>query len=106
MTETIREEILTMLRDMRYDVLEDAGSMVLGSDGLDLESLAVAEEHDQARAEPSSSMLPGPGTVARRTATSPGEHGRETMNLPRRVARAWPCSRQLAATRPVPAEPG
>jgi acyl carrier protein len=42
-TETIREAIVTMLREMQYDVPDDAGSMALGPEGLDLESLAVAE---------------------------------------------------------------
>jgi acyl carrier protein len=43
MTETLREAILAMLREMNYDVPEDCGSLVFGSEGLDLESLAVAE---------------------------------------------------------------
>jgi acyl carrier protein len=42
-TETIREAILAMIREMNYDVPEDGGSLALGPDGLDLESLAVAE---------------------------------------------------------------
>ncbi len=43
MSETVRDEILEMLREMNYDVPENPGPLVLGPEGLGLESLAVAE---------------------------------------------------------------
>lgn len=43
MTETIRVAVLTMLQEMDYEVPDETGSMVLGRDGLDLDSLGVAE---------------------------------------------------------------
>ena len=43
MIEQIREAVLVMLGEMNYDTSEVVGSMVLGPEGLDLESLAVAE---------------------------------------------------------------
>ena len=41
--ETVRAAIFAMLREMNYDLAEDEGTMPLGPEGLDLESLAVAE---------------------------------------------------------------
>jgi acyl carrier protein len=41
--ETVREAIFAMLHEMNYDVAENDGSLALGPEGLDLESLAVAE---------------------------------------------------------------
>ncbi|MGV9674149.1 acyl carrier protein [Nocardia sp. NPDC003482] len=43
MIETIRESIITALREMNYDTTEITGETVLGPAGMDLESLAVAE---------------------------------------------------------------
>jgi acyl carrier protein len=43
MIEKMRATIFEMLREMNYDVAEESGALVLGPEGLDLESLAVAE---------------------------------------------------------------
>lgn len=41
--EQIRESMITALREMNYDTSQITGQTVLGPEGLDLESLAVAE---------------------------------------------------------------
>jgi acyl carrier protein len=41
--EQVRESMLTALREMNYDTRQITGETVLGPEGLDLESLAVAE---------------------------------------------------------------
>ncbi|ATL66409.1 acyl carrier protein [Nocardia terpenica] len=43
MIEKIRESVITALREMNYDTSEVTGATILGPEGLDLESLAVAE---------------------------------------------------------------
>ncbi|MFI6542817.1 acyl carrier protein [Streptomyces prunicolor] len=43
MTERIREFVITALGEMNYDTDEIEGDTVLGTEGLDMESLAVAE---------------------------------------------------------------
>jgi acyl carrier protein len=43
MDEEIRQFVLTSLKEMNYDVSDVTGDTDLGSAGLDLESLAVAE---------------------------------------------------------------
>lgn len=43
MIEQMRATIFDMLREMNYDIAGESGSLVLGPEGLDLESLAVAE---------------------------------------------------------------
>jgi len=42
-TEGIREFLISALGEMNYETSEITGDTVLGSEGLDLESLAVAE---------------------------------------------------------------
>jgi acyl carrier protein len=41
--EQVRESMITALREMNYDTSQITGATVLGPEGLDLESLAVAE---------------------------------------------------------------
>jgi acyl carrier protein len=41
--EKVRESVIVALREMNYDTSELTGTTVLGPEGLDLESLAVAE---------------------------------------------------------------
>ena len=43
MTDVIREFVISALGEMNYDTDEITGDTVLGSEGLDMESLAVAE---------------------------------------------------------------